>query len=348
MDNMITSSINRIIKLASLFEKMAAGKPIIMYHGTSVRNLPSILSQGLIPNPKERAWHEDPDASWYRPSRVSIGGIYLTNNLMTALSSSYNPFTRNKEKNISGLVIVEVIPNILISDEDDLTRLSELVGKGYIFNEWLSGQLWAGFLLHGERDKFFQEARKNYIDSNIHMLEYQATHPGTSSEKSGKALHPELINRLRQLFAEGFIDALRRKVAYLDDYSWRNVWRDLAPEDQIHNPPPLPSPSESEAKYASFIDKVTKALKMVHKPNPKDEYAYTARTLNPVGYTGNSKIIAVLAIDRNGKKDEKGDYIFEIKVLYPGSWSEVPEEVRKDFQNQWNERIGGKIEFKPA
>ena len=67
-------------------EKIAALRSI-WYHGSSIKNLRSIVAQGLIPDPKERNWADDPDASIGNPSRASYGGIYVTRNLMTATSA---------------------------------------------------------------------------------------------------------------------------------------------------------------------------------------------------------------------------------------------------------------------
>ena len=67
---------HKLFSYASLFYKLAASQPIILYHGTNAKNLPSILSQGLIPFPKERAWQEDPQA--YEPMEDSVPreGVY--------------------------------------------------------------------------------------------------------------------------------------------------------------------------------------------------------------------------------------------------------------------------------
>src|SRR5208337_2478430 len=67
----------------SLMSVTAAARSI-WYHGSSIKNLRSILAQGLIPDPKERAWADDPESSVYTPSRESYGGIYVTQNLLTA------------------------------------------------------------------------------------------------------------------------------------------------------------------------------------------------------------------------------------------------------------------------
>src|SRR5208282_2128189 len=55
--------------------KEAAPKSI-WYHGTSIKNLKSIMSQGLVPEGTEKVWADDPDAGLSAPSRQSYGGCY--------------------------------------------------------------------------------------------------------------------------------------------------------------------------------------------------------------------------------------------------------------------------------
>ena len=59
----------------------------IWYHGTSARFIDSIMSQGLIPNPKKRTWDEDPGSNYNSPSRKSIGGVYITKNIIACWRS---------------------------------------------------------------------------------------------------------------------------------------------------------------------------------------------------------------------------------------------------------------------
>jgi GNAT superfamily N-acetyltransferase len=55
--------------------KQAASRSIF-YHGSSIKNLRSILSQGLIPDPKIKNWADDPESSPYTSSRESYGGCF--------------------------------------------------------------------------------------------------------------------------------------------------------------------------------------------------------------------------------------------------------------------------------
>jgi hypothetical protein len=336
-----------LFQFADLFYKLAKNQPIVMYHGTSVSKLPAILSQGLIPFPKERAWKEDPDASWYAASRQSLGGIYLTTNLMTAVSSGSNPKTTNKEGKSIGLIIAEINPATLTADEDDFLSLTGLMTKDYVLNEWGAARLYMDFLLNGEGGSAFQSAANDYVKGHLSQLKYELS-------VSGKTFHPAMIKRLEEVLKDGFLNALRRKVAYVDNDTWRRAWYETSyrlPKEQQANIPAQPNKGEAEAQYAAFIDQLTKTIKMKHQPNPEDAYNYSARSLHPIGYGGSSKIVAALIIDRNydeGKRDEKGNRVFQIKVLYPGSWSAVPEAARNDFVSQWRERMGSQIEFDPA
>ena len=86
----------------------------VWYHGSSIRNLPSILHQGLIPEAKDKNWGSDPDASAVSVSRVSYGGIYVTRNLMTAASAPKDHNTEGREV----VVCMELQPSTMYLDED--------------------------------------------------------------------------------------------------------------------------------------------------------------------------------------------------------------------------------------
>src|SRR5208282_6846721 len=116
----------------SITAKTAAPRSI-WFHGTSLKNLQSIMSQGLIPEGTEKVWAKDPDASITAPSRQSYGGTYVTQNLMTATSSAWTasrtlamrpgaPNTEDKKARGGVLVVImELQPNTMYLDEDSIT-----------------------------------------------------------------------------------------------------------------------------------------------------------------------------------------------------------------------------------
>lgn len=91
----------------------------IMYHGTTSALLSRIMSEGLQPFPKNRTWQADPASNFENPSRASYGGIYMTTNLMTALSSAGKIARETRSNNL--LICVDIHPYSLIADEDNVT-----------------------------------------------------------------------------------------------------------------------------------------------------------------------------------------------------------------------------------
>ena len=118
----------------NLFERYAGSKKLrgIWYHGTSSKYLKNILSQGLIPNPKEKSWDVDKDASLFTVDRTTYGGVYVTKNLMTAYSAAWR--TAQKTKGNRLIVMIDLQSKSLIADEDDIS--------GYIKQYPESQALW--------------------------------------------------------------------------------------------------------------------------------------------------------------------------------------------------------------
>jgi hypothetical protein len=351
----------RVFRLADLFYRLAKAQPIVMYHGTSIAKLPSILSQGLIPFPKERVWNEEiGDAT--KPAAKSIGGIYLTSNLDIALNA-------NPVKGVAGVIIVEAMPNALAADEEEFRFLgTDLLGATSALglelepsNTLSEVQVYMDWLLHGETGNIFHAAQTAYVADNISLIEHKAAYLGSGSGKNpSKVLHPALLARLKQILKDGFIHALRRVVAYASDQAWRKAWEDANRNLQGEKTqlPPKPNKGEAEKGYSAFVDQLSRTIKRHHT----DQRAHTdlARSLIPIGFTGNHKIVAALAVELptkwvasltdyvEGRRDEKGNRIFQAKVLYPSSWSKVPEAARADFIRQWKQNSSSKIEFDPA
>lgn len=162
-----------LTKLSSLFLSLASA-PIYLYHGTNKKNLSSILSQGLIPNPKKRTWQDDPDAGYYSPSRQSLEGLYLTSNLVTAVGSAHRGGNKSSKDNPI-VFIVEIHPNALYSDEDSISIDLPLVD-----NEFHLLNLYRR-ILNSEADEEISEI----VDKKLHYL-----------KEVKKNLHPDLIERV--------------------------------------------------------------------------------------------------------------------------------------------------------
>ena len=105
--------------LNQIDEKKRSRPPREMYHGTSSAFLRTILKQGIVPDPKEKKWAEDPHVSSASVSRVSLPGSYWTSNLMTAQSSSTN--TTGKFPGNPIIIIAMISEGSAFADEDSIT-----------------------------------------------------------------------------------------------------------------------------------------------------------------------------------------------------------------------------------
>jgi len=331
---MLDNYLNIISKCALAFEKTAKAKPIYLYHGTSADRLNSILSQGLISNPKERAWQEDPHASWHKPSRQSLPGIYLTSNLMTAISSSTNArFGKKKHNTI--LIIVSVQPQSLVMDEDDLS-VDALVYPGINLNESenLISQMYFGQIGSGahpyrisEDKKFLNNAQKAYVEHAIEYIEYNL---------KSKKLHPGLKASLEHLLSEGFFAALNRKVAHISSDYYKRLWGNWADRENYDNPPKQPTTAEAEKAFKDYQDRLTKTLKTMAIPEnlPEDKFRFTARTLEPIGYTKSNKIVAIFEL----VPSETRRYGEDLVQVYPKDES-IPSEALKKLETDWRTAV---------
>jgi hypothetical protein len=296
----------------------------VYYHGTTRDLYPVIRKQGLIPDPKKRAWSDDKDRSPSTFDRTSYGGIYVTRNLMTAMSSAGIHARRSKNQNKLGIIVImELQPRTLFLDEDELlfsvgnvhlegAASSEQV-RFWLYIEWKYGD--------GDSDKSVRSSKKQYADDLVDF-----------ARKTTGSVDKNLEQRLREL-APGLWEAsVTRVTAYYPNVhgqwwksSWKNEVRNYAPSYEWDDPsfPMPPEPSKAEADFRKAFEQLTRTLKDAARPTlNKRSFSHNARLTTPVGYSGENKIIAII--------EELPD--FKYRVL----WGNVPE----DFKKQWKERIG--------
>jgi hypothetical protein len=278
---------------------------IIVYHGTSYKNLSSILSQGLIPNPKQRAWSEDPDTSFYSASRQSLEGIYVTNNLGTASISAINAKNREDMKNGKIIVICEIQPKTAFLDEDDLMRLDHFNNSEYQLADLFC------LLVKDPTDEFVRLQFENFLESFKRMA---SGYEGMDNPQLIASLHDSLWNFFKK--------SIQRKMAYIEDYIFEKKIRDHKIRVE------KPNATISEREFLQAKDVLTKSLKKMANPyNLKDRNEYlrfTSRINSPIRFSGVNKIIAIVYIPF--------DYKEQPRVVY----GQVPE----DFVKQYREAIG--------
>jgi RNA:NAD 2'-phosphotransferase (TPT1/KptA family)/8-oxo-dGTP pyrophosphatase MutT (NUDIX family) len=315
-----------------------AAPPQIFYHGTSYKNLRSVLSQGLIPNVKQKNWDSDDAAGVNMPSRESYGGIYVTRNLMTAYGAPKDHYTLGREV----LVVCEMQPNTLYMDEDNLnSTLSSPLGRLSSHNYSVGCAYVAATVDEGVDEEWKQAAEKykqDYVDDCIASFKY-------NFESRGETMHPDLEARLRGLLPEVWLPALTRIAAHAfhkasdSDFKrcYTQVVRSKVDWDTIYVKELLPTPDQAEADFRKSSEQVTRTLKLLARPGKESQMFTHARVTEPIGYSGSNHILAVIEMrdgDQFRGKDRKEPA--QLVVHY----GQIPE----DFFTQYKERMGGAYE----
>src|SRR5208337_558503 len=325
----------------------------IWYHGSSIKNLRSILAQGLIPDPKERAWADDPESSVYTPSRESYGGIYVTQNLLTATGA---PRDGVKEGRVV-LVVMELQPNTFYLDEDQVTGwLNAPIGVASD-SDWNIGIYYLSATqpdVSGELKQSVEQAKQKYTDKFIHSMKYKY---GERKQE----MHPQLEARLRELLPDVWTAATTRLAAQMFrgkrresanyDYAriWGNVfgspsynkgaWIETKETDRPKIPleQAIPTVAEGEKAFREHAGQITRTLRQLAVPSTETSTVFNnARITKPIGYSGSNRIIAVTEI-RNGRK-YRGDSWKNPTVIIV-HYGVLPEVFFKDYRQQHGENF---------
>lgn len=117
-----------------------------MYHGTNIANLSTVLSQGLNTN-HPKVWNQERGQRDNYHSLESYGGIYFSNNFMTAYGSASRA-AHKKEDNYRAAVLVVAqlelrTPSIWL-DEDQMKKPHQAMAKTFnmILEEGSNAFMW--------------------------------------------------------------------------------------------------------------------------------------------------------------------------------------------------------------
>jgi 8-oxo-dGTP pyrophosphatase MutT (NUDIX family) len=302
----------------------------IWYHGTSSALLPSILSQGLIPDPKKRSWDTHEETSIVQPTRRSLPGIYVTTNLMAAISCAGRVARRDGANYM--LVVMELQPRSLLADEDTVNHAlkslsSNVSGSAY-------HHVWPWFMeVYGDRfqdsddgyyRKMAEEQKRNWVDRTAKDLFYKF---------KKKEPHPGLEQQVKKLlYDEGYRAMLERNVSYVEG-SWdldhyKRQWSEGFGE--YGTEPPVPDKKSAEDGWSAFGDKLSRTLKDTARPTRIDWTLNTSgRVMTPVRFSGKNRIVCIVErID----SQEQGRYHSQLLVHY----GKPPQKLIDD----WQEAIG--------
>lgn len=271
-----------------------------MYHGTAFRNLRSIMSHGLMPRPRNRAWKDDPDSSFHGASRASLDGIYLTRNLMTALSAATNGANREYMKEGDLLIAVEVQPKTLFADEDDFNFMSNVSGM-----EMEVADLYYSLERGGDTGRL-EAAREKYRDRFF-------------SRASEVGVHPHMKQRLMSMVDAVFEAAIRRQAAY-SGYYLKNYFRDVEAPDK----------GSAEREFMRAREALTRTMKSLANPfrHSREPFNLTGRLEEPIGFRGTNRIVCVLHVP------------FDYKQMPRLIYGDVPEDLVRQWEERKGEWRG--------
>jgi len=263
-----------------LFERAPTA---IMYHGTSGKNLRSIMSKGLVPTGVDKAWADDPDASWIQPSRASLGGIYLTHNIMTAVSSSGRGGGYEGGERI--IVVCQIQPRSLLADEDDFMHTINKLQVSQVVTDWGLLHLYLSSLGQGQSDR-----------ESDYLREYDKHRKDWVKEKSRSILfglkgeaHPQLEKRLQRILYDGFPAVIKRRAAYMAD---RHVRVQVSDARKVNFD--LPSKSDGERGFRDMLEKLTRTMKQLSQRDKRSsDFNVSGRLMKPIGFRGANKIVGI-------------------------------------------------------
>ena len=262
----------------------ATSGEIIVYHGTSPRNFRSIMSQGLIPEPKKRAWATDNNTSFSGSSRQSLSGVYVSSNLLTATGAASNGSNGLKDGKL--IVIAEIQPKTSYLDEDDLNRFSYISDS----EEVIAG-LYGALNSNHPNDEFVKQQYDKFKDNFY---------------KKYQNLHPNLMRRLETLLWDYFIKAVTRKAAYLDDWKFRKT------KDYVDNLQ-KPDKAKAEADMLRAKEALTKTLKNYSRL--EDNYLQAMRVMQPIKFNGPNRILGIV-YEPDTRKDGAAPEVWYGRVPY--------------------------------
>lgn len=263
----------------------------IWYHGSSSKNLKSILSNGLVPYPKERVWDGERGSgtvlSQHSLSLESYGGIYMTRRLTTAYSAAINSAHKTKTHPI--VVVLSMTPKNLVLDEDTLSNFFISYPQDILIPHYKT-MVYGGTQIE---KKELHEEQKRFVDKCVSHI------CNTYNIKN-----ESLINRLKHLIStEGFPAVVYRSASHAPSYLWNSAFYDY--KEKIPNKPHI---DESEKKYRDFVDKITKTLKFILLKSPSTKYNDNmkfnpeyihGRSLEPIRFNGKNKIISIFEFTKS-------------------------------------------------
>ncbi len=302
----------------------------LMYHGTSDTLAPKILSEGLVPG-RGLVWDEE-RAKGDSHSKESYGGIYLTNNFMTAWGAARTATEQFGGDRLMTISQVELRSDSFLQDEDQqndprgaFNRVMGVNANDYFYMQWAANDFYN-----------LEQITEKYLDE-ISSTQYPYPKAGTPTP--------------------GFEDPRQREVLkpYVTEFIKAAVMREIAIAVEQENKSQFPSLkyqypqffdmqlSEAEASYRQAAIALMKKTRFM--TNNIKNFMHNVRAMEPISFRGRNKVVLIAKIHESTYDSEArqrnyidGKYSDDVEILYVSNQQAI-QMLIKDMQTS----IGGGI-----
>jgi hypothetical protein len=296
------------------------------YHGTGPQNLSTILSQGL--NEEHNLLFDNPIK--YRSIR-SYGGIYLTNNIMTACSSGRKSARKEDgreagpvdEWTLVGVKIENKTPHIVV-DEDQFFDPSVVTDDFYNMRYSTNPYNIAHYITN---------SLENDIPSIIEKyLSFYKEAKGISNDKFLEGIKPYIGDLIRA----SFLRILANNTNFEEGTSGFDYYAQEEKERLERDFPQFIGLNEAEAEnnYRNVANFVMQKANRLTEFTEKD-WQTNVRSLESISFRGKNKIIMVCRVIEN---DFKNKYHTEFKIVYLTDMN-IIEKMISDAQERFGQHF---------
>ena len=296
-----------------------------LYHGTSINNLNSILSEGL--NSYHGAIYDETFQNVRKKrSLESYGGVYLTDNLRTALMSGFTAAEKNKvETKTSVIAIVQIedkTPSVLI-DEDLLNNpyhaIYQVAGDPSIpikLVEWITNN--------------FPNIE---IAVDFYLQGLSSGRTQINNDKFLQGIKPYVYNLLKTY-------AIQQLTIAFNNEDWGTTTLKYN-YPQLENLPDMTTAIQNFRNAASiFMQKANRLTTFIN-----DSFQNNMRITEPISFRGKNKIVLISTFNRN---DKASDYNYSINITYlsnPNILKQYINDIKEKYSDSFNMKHNGNIVY---
>lgn len=307
-------------------KKVTKTLPQIYYHGTSSKNIQSILSKGMKANPESKVWNSDKDiGSVENRSLESLEGSYWTKNFMTAYSSAGSA-TTYKSADYRAIVIASISPKETLPDEDNIAYSTETIVLNAI-RKAFGGNLSGGALI-----KLLPSMMKDdlMLDNMVAKVDFSKL---AQKEPEFENLKKDLVKAYVERAFSHILQADKYRYFFVNEYHFENSDSTNEDDEKAYQEQKQKYANTSfyEKQYSDILNKIAKSFRATRLSGSSE---HNVRYTKDLGYTSRSKILAVITV--------RSDlYNNVISVAYRNNqFSGEANEVIQQFMNDYRANVG--------